>query len=96
MLAINNMPDHIHILIEYNINISIPELMRDTKALSSKFINDRNWIRGRFEWQNGYGVFSYSRSQIDHAIKYIHNQQIHHKKNFFREEYLSLIKKILY
>jgi putative transposase len=94
MLAINNMPDHMHILIGYGTNMSISDLMRDIKSISSKFINEKKWIHGKFEWQNGYGVFSYSKSQIDRVIKYINNQQIHHKKQSFREEYLSLLEKL--
>ena len=93
LLAINNMPDHMHILIGYGTTISIADLMRDIKAISSKFINEKNWIKGRFEWQEGYGVFSYSRSQIDKVIKYINSQQEHHKKNSFKKEYLNILKK---
>ncbi len=93
LLAINNMPDHMHILIGYGTTISIADLMRDIKAISSKFINEKNWIKGRFEWQEGYGVFSYSRSQIDKVIKYINTQQEHHKKKSFKNEYLDILKK---
>lgn len=93
LLAINNMPDHMHILIGYGTTISIADLMRDIKAISSKFINEKNWIKGRFEWQEGYGVFSYSRSQIDKVIKYINTQQEHHKKKSFKNEYLDILRK---
>lgn len=82
-----------HILIGYGTTISIADLMRDIKAISSKFINEKNWIKGRFEWQEGYGVFSYSRSQIDKVIKYINTQQEHHKKKSFKNEYLDILKK---
>ena len=91
MLAINNMPDHIHLLVGFGTTMSIGDLMEEAKSISSKFINDKGWIRGKFEWQRGYGVFSYSRSQIDVVIKYIMNQQEHHKKVTFREEYLKLL-----
>ena len=87
------MPDHMHILIGFGTTISIADLMRDTKAISSKFINEKNWIKGRFEWQPGYGVFSYSRSQIDKVVKYINLQQEHHKKKSFKNEYLDILRK---
>jgi len=93
MLAINNMPDHIHLLVGFGTTMSIGDLMEEAKSISSKFINDKGWIRGKFEWQRGYGVFSYSRSQIDVVIKYIMNQQEHHKKQTFKEEYLEFLKK---
>ena len=67
--------------------------MEEVKAISSKFINEKHWIKGKFEWQRGYGVFSYSHSQIDGVVKYIMNQQEHHKKHTFREEYLDFLKK---
>lgn len=93
LLAINNVSDHIHILIGFGTTISIADLLRDIKAISSKFINEKRWIKGRFEWQEGYGVFSYSRSQIDRVIKYINSQQEHHKKKSFKNEYLDILKK---
>ena len=93
LLAINNMPDHMHILIGYGTTLSIADLMRDIKAISSKFINEKKWVKGKFEWQSGYGVFSYSRSQIDNVIKYINAQQDHHKKKDFKNEYLDILKK---
>jgi len=73
--------------------MSMSDFMEEVKSISSKFINDKAWIRGKFEWQRGYGVFSYSRSQIDDVIKYILNQQEHHKKRTFKEEYLEFLKK---
>lgn len=93
LLAINNVSDHIHILIGFGTTISIADLLRDIKAISSKFINEKRWIKGRFEWQEGYGVFSYSRSQIDMVIKYINSQQEHHKKKSFKNEYLDILRK---
>jgi len=93
MLAIFCMPDHVHILIGLKPLIAISDLVRDIKANSSKFINDNKWIRGKFNWQEGFGVFSYSRSQIDNVISYILNQEEHHKKRTFKEEYLDLLKK---
>ena len=86
LLAINNVPDHLHMLVGFNTTMSLADFMEETKSISSKFINDNKWINSKFEWQRGYGVFSYSRSQIDVVIKYILNQQLHHKKKSFKEE----------
>jgi putative transposase len=91
LLAINFMRDHIHIFIGYNPSQSLPDLLRDIKANTSKFINDNKWIPGKFQWQNGYGAFSYSNSQIDDVIKYINNQEKHHMAKTFKEEYLTLL-----
>ena len=93
LLSVFAMPDHIHLLIGLKPAISIAELVRDIKAGSSKFINDSNWIRGKFAWQEGYGAFSYSKSQIDRVIHYIQNQENHHKKKSFKDEYLDFLKK---
>jgi putative transposase len=93
MLAINNMPDHLHLLVGFVTTMSMADFMEEVKSISSKFINEKRWIKGKFEWQRGYGVFSYSRSQIDTVIKYILSQQEHHKKITFKEEYLELLKK---
>lgn len=93
LLAVNFMTDHVHILIGYNPSQPLPDLVRDIKANSSKFINEKKWIPGRFQWQEGYGVFSYSRSQIDDVIKYISSQEEHHKRVSFKEEYIKLLEK---
>ncbi len=93
LLAINYMPDHVHIFLGYNSSQALPDLMRDIKSNTSKFINERNWIPGRFSWQEGYGAFSYSHSQIDHVVRYVNDQEMHHRKSTFREEYLHLLKK---
>ncbi len=93
MLAINNVPDHLHLLVGCGTTMSMEDLMEEVKAISSKFINDKGWTRGKFEWQRGYGVFSYSRSQMDDVIKYILNQQEQHTKKKFKEEYLEFLKK---
>lgn len=92
LIAINGMPDHIHILIGLKPDKSISDLVRDIKANSSKFINNQNWINGKFEWQTGFGAFSYSHSQLTNVINYIHNQQEHHKTKTFKEEYLEFLK----
>jgi REP element-mobilizing transposase RayT len=93
MLSIFCMPDHVHILVGLEPSIAISDLARDIKAGSSKFINDNGWIKGKFNWQEGFGAFSYSRSQIDSVIKYILNQEEHHKKKTFKEEYIDFLKK---
>jgi REP element-mobilizing transposase RayT len=87
LLAINYMPDHVHIFIGYNPSQALPDLLRDIKANSSKFINEKKWMTGKFRWQEGYGAFSYSHSQIDNVIQYINRQDEHHKQIRFREEY---------
>jgi len=93
MLAINNMPGHLHLFVGFGTTMSMADFMEEVKAISSKFINEKGWVKGKFEWQRGYGVFSYSRSQIDNVIKYIINQQEHHKKKTFKDEYLEFLKK---
>ncbi len=93
MLSIFVMPDHTHLLVGLKPNIAISDLVRDIKAGSSKFINDSNWINGKFNWQEGFGAFSYSKSQIDSVIKYIKNQEEHHKKQTFKEEYIAFLRK---
>jgi putative transposase len=93
LIAMNGMADHLHILIGMQPNIALSDLVRDVKAISSKFINEKNWVIGRFQWQEGFGAFSYSRSQLDNVIRYIQNQEEHHSKNSFKSEYLGLLKK---
>ena len=93
LYAIFAMPDHVHLLISMSPSISISDLVRDIKAGSSKFINDKKWINGKFNWQEGYGAFSYSKSSLDSVVKYILNQEEHHKKKTFREEYLDFMEK---
>jgi len=93
MLAIYCMPDHSHILTGLTPAIALSNLVRDIKAGSSKFINDKKLVRGKFNWQQGFGGFSYSRSQIDTVVKYILNQKEHHKERSFKEEYIELLEK---
>ncbi|HNZ71305.1 MAG TPA: IS200/IS605 family transposase [Prolixibacteraceae bacterium] len=93
LLTINYMPDHVHIFIGYQPTQSLPDLLRDIKSNTSHFINEKKWMPGRFQWQEGYGAFSYSRSHIDDVIKYINNQEDHHKRLTFKEEYLNLLQK---
>ena len=87
------MPDHTHLLVGLKPSIAISDLARDIKADSSNFINDKKWIGGKFNWQEGFGAFSYSRSQVDEVAKYILHQEDHHRKKTFREEYIDLLKK---
>lgn len=93
LLAINAMPDHIHMFVGLKPTASVSHLVRDIKNNSSGFINDQQWIRGKFNWQEGYGAFSYGHSQIDTVVKYIQHQEEHHKKQSFQEEYLALLQK---
>ena len=94
MLAIGTMPNHIHIFFGYNLNQLIPDLVEQIKTSSNAWIKERRLSRFRFGWQNGYGAFTYSRSQIDAVIKYILNQEQHHKKMNFQEEYLKILRKL--
>ncbi len=93
LLIINGMPDHVHILIGLRPSQSISDLLQDIKGSSSKWINEKRFIKTRFEWQEGYGAFSYSKSQIKTVIEYIENQELHHQKITFREEYLEMLQK---
>jgi len=92
MLAIGSMPDHVHLLIGYNVNQLIPKLMEQIKTSSNEWIKNKKLSKFKFEWQKGYGAFTYSRSQLDGVVKYILNQEEHHRKKTFREEYLELLK----
>jgi putative transposase len=93
LIAINNMSDHFHILVGQTPNVALSDLVRGLKAGSSGFINDRRWVLGRFSWQEGFGAFSYAHSQLDAVIRYIQNQQEHHRHKTFQEEYLELLKR---
>ena len=93
LFAVFAMPDHVHLLVSMGPAISISDLVRDIKAGSSKFINDKKWMNGKFNWQEGYGAFSYSKSSVDTVVKYILNQEEHHKNKSFREEYLDFMQK---
>ena len=91
LLAINGMSDHIHILIGMRPTQSISELMQIIKANSSKWINEKKFLNVKFEWQEGYGAFSYSKSHVQNVIKYIQNQEERHKTKSFQEEYLEFL-----
>ncbi len=92
-IIVNGMSDHIHAFIGLKPSMRISDLVRDVKNNSSKFINDKGFVKGKFSWQEGYGAFSYGHSQIERVYNYILNQELHHKKRNFKEEYLELLKK---
>lgn len=93
MLAIENIPNHIHLLVSMSPSISISDFMEKVKANSSRFINVNKLVTGKFEWQTGFGAFSVSKSGASKVIKYIINQKEHHKKKTFRNEYLEFLQK---
>ena len=93
LIAINGVANHAHIFVGYKPNQLISDLMQGVKGSSSKWINEKRFVKCKFRWQEGYGAFSYSHSQIDQVVNYIKNQEKHHKKQTFREEYLLLMKK---
>jgi putative transposase len=93
MIAINGIPDHIHVLIGLDPSLAISDLVRDIKSDSSEWINKKRWVKGKFRWQAGYGAFSYSRSQLDRVAKYVINQPAHHSKRSFKDEYMQLLRK---
>jgi putative transposase len=93
LISIFCMPDHLHLLIAYRPSSPLPDLVRDIKTASGKFINDSKWISGKFCWQEGYGAFSYSRSHLESVIRYILNQEKHHKKKSFKDEYIEFLEK---
>ncbi|ASB49112.1 IS200/IS605 family transposase [Alkalitalea saponilacus] len=92
MLSINGMPDHVHILFGMRPIQSLSDLMRDVKGDSSLWINESKFVAGKFSWQDGYGAFSYSKSQIPAVASYIENQKTHHQKKSFMEEYTKILK----
>jgi putative transposase len=92
-LIVNGVEDHVHCFFGLKPTISISDLMQNVKGLSSKYVNDNNLTKERFEWQVGYGAFSYSKSQVDSVFKYIQNQEEHHKSQTFREEYIEMLTK---
>lgn len=93
LIAINGMPDHIHIFIGMRPNQSLSDLVKEIKSISSKWINENKFLPYQFEWQDSYGAFSYGKSQIDSVVKYINNQEEHHKKESFRSEYIKFLEK---
>jgi putative transposase len=92
LIAINGIPNHLHVFIDYKPHQLIPDLLQDIKGSSSKWINQQGFVKAKFRWQAGYGAFSYSHSQIDNVVKYIINQKEHHRVNTFYEEYLNYLR----
>lgn len=92
MLQINSMPDHVHLFFGLRPKQSLADLMKHVKGDSSKWINEKGFLKTKFSWQSGYGAFSYSKSQVPNVIKYIINQEAHHHKKTFIEEYKDFLK----
>jgi len=92
LIIINGVSDHIHILVGFRPHQSLSELMQDIKGSSSKWINEKKFTSRKFEWQQGYGAFSYSHSHLNNVINYIKNQERHHRKITFVEEYRAFLK----
>jgi REP element-mobilizing transposase RayT len=93
LIRINGMPDHLHILIGLKPAMALANLVRDIKSDSSEWVNRKKLARGKFAWQEGYGAFSYGHSQLDTIVRYIMNQEKHHRRRSFRDEYLTLLRK---
>jgi len=93
LISINGMPDHVHILIGLKPAMALANLVKEIKSDSSNFINKGKLVHGRFSWQEGYGAFSYSHSQLETICRYIQNQEQHHRGQSFKSEYLSLLRK---
>ena len=92
-LAVGGWKDHVHIFFELPPDLKISDLIRMLKSTTSKWINDNHLLKSKFNWQSGYGAFSYSKSQRNNVIKYILNQEVHHKQKSFKEEYLDMLLK---
>lgn len=93
MLAVHCMPDHVHLFVGIKPVVLISDFVKEIKVESNEFINQKQWVKGKFAWQEGYGVFSYSHSHIGRVVSYIKNQEEHHQKRKFKEEYTDLLKK---
>jgi len=91
-ILVNGVEDHVHCFFGLEPKVSVSDVMKNAKAKSSKWVNESGLLKHRFEWQKGFGAFSYSRSHIDKVFKYIKNQESHHKKETFREEYIRILK----
>jgi len=92
-IIVNGFSDHVHILLGLNPVISVSDTVHEIKRGSSLFINDNRLLPGKFSWQEGYGGFTYSRSQLDRVYNYIENQEVHHAKKSFRDEYFAILNK---
>ena len=92
-LAVNGYKNHVHIFFEMHPTTNLSDVLEIVKANSSKWINSKHFVNGRFEWQRGYSGFTYSRGQRNRVIQYIMNQENHHKEQTFREEYMEMLRK---
>lgn len=92
-IIVNGVSDHVHVFVGLKPGMGISDLVRDIKNNSSNFINEQKFLKGKFSWQEGYGVFSYSHSHIKNVYQYIENQEEHHKKKTFKEEYIDFLQK---
>jgi len=92
-IIVNGVADHVHAFVGLKPAMSVSDLVRDIKNNSSNFINEQKLLKGKFEWQEGYGAFSYSHSQIKNVYKYIDNQEEHHRKKTFKEEYFDFLQR---
>lgn len=93
LITINGMPDHVHIFIGMKPTCCLSDLVREIKKSSNTYIKDNNLTKAKFNWQEGFGAFSYSHSHIDNVYNYILNQKIRHKKVTFKEEYFEILEK---
>ncbi|MDN5203090.1 IS200/IS605 family transposase [Fulvivirgaceae bacterium BMA10] len=91
-IAINGMPDHLHIFFGMRPIQSLSDLIKDIKGSSSKWINAQRFVKSKFSWQPGYAAFSYSKSHVSRVVQYIKHQKIHHQKQSFSEEYIGFLK----
>ena len=87
------MPDHAHVFVGFKPTILIADFVKEIKVESNEFINDKKWVATKFSWQEGYGVFSYSHSHIDNVVKYVLNQEQHHRKKTFKQKYVDFLQK---
>lgn len=92
-IIVNGVDDHVHVFVGLKPAMALSDLVRDVKNNSTNFINQNHWVKGKFSWQEGYGAFSYSHSQVENVYNYILNQETHHAKQTFKDEYVELLKK---
>ena len=92
-IIVNGVGDHVHVFVGLRPSMSVSDLVRDIKNNSSNFINSRKFVKDKFAWQEGFGAFTYGQSQIDSVFKYISNQEAHHQKKTFKEEYIDILEK---
>ena len=92
-IIVNGVSDHVHLFVGLRPSMPVSDLVRDVKNNSSNFINENEFVRGKFSWQEGYGAFTYGHSQMNQVYQYVLNQEEHHKKKSFREEYLDFLHK---